>query len=65
MPSLEISFRDTVYLRELLARYYHDIRNEIAFADNKDLRDFLKVREEFMRNLITRLEKIELDAMKA
>jgi len=64
MHNIEMSIRDIVLLNEIIARYYHDIRHEIAFADSKDLRDFLMVREEFMRNLMTRLEEIEMNVIK-
>jgi hypothetical protein len=61
MANVELSPKETVLLKEILVRYYSDIRSEIADTDHKEFREFLKAREEFMRNLITRLEKIDME----
>ena len=63
MANVELNSREAGLLKEVLLRYYSDIRFEIADTDDKEFLKFLKAREEFMRNLIKRLEKAEREAM--
>jgi hypothetical protein len=63
MANVELSSREAGLLEEILVRYYSDLRFEIADTDDKAFLKFLKSREAFMRSLITRLEKAEVDGM--
>jgi predicted solute-binding protein len=61
MANVELNSREAGLLKEVLLRYYSDIRFEIADTDDKEFLNFLKAREAFMRGLITRLEKAEME----
>jgi len=63
MANVELNSREAGLLKEILLRYYSDIRFEIADTDDKEFLKFLKTREAFMRGLITRLQKAETDGM--
>jgi hypothetical protein len=63
MANVELNPREAGLLKEILLRYYSDIRFEIADTDDKEFLMFLKSREAFMRGLITRLEKAEKEGM--
>lgn len=55
--------REAGLLKEILLRYYSDIRFEIADTNEKEFPGFLKAREAVMRDLIKRLEKAEIEDM--
>ena len=63
MASVELNSREAGLLKEVLLRYYSDIRFEIADTDDKEFLKFLKAREAFMRGLIKRLEKAEMEGL--
>jgi hypothetical protein len=63
MANVELNSREAGLLKEILLRYYSDIRFEIADTDEKEFLKFLKAREAFMRGLITRLQNAETDGM--
>jgi hypothetical protein len=63
MANVELNSREAGLLKEILLRYYSDIRFEIADTDDKEFRKFLTAREVFMRKLITRLEKAEMEGL--
>lgn len=63
MANVELNPREAGLLKEILLRYYSDIRFEIADTDDKEFLKFLNARETFMRDLIKRLEKAEMDGM--
>jgi len=63
MANVELNSREAGLLKEVLLRYYSDIRFEIADTDDKQFLKFLKAREAFMRNLIKRLQKAELEGI--
>jgi predicted solute-binding protein len=63
MANVELNSREAGLLKEVLLRYYSDIRFEIADTDDKEFLKFLKAREAFMRNLIKRLQKAELEGI--
>jgi hypothetical protein len=56
MANVELRFRETGLLKEILVRYYSDLRFEIADTDDKEFFQFLRARELFMRELIKRLK---------
>jgi hypothetical protein len=63
MANVELNMREAGLLKEILLRYYSDIRFEIADTDDKEFLMFLKAREAFMRELIKRLERAERESM--
>lgn len=63
MAKVELNPKEAGLLKEILIRYYADIRFEIADTDDKEFLKFLKEREAFMRNLIKRLEKAEREGL--
>ncbi len=63
MANVDLNSREAGLLKEILLRYYSDIRFEIADTDDKEFRKFLEAREAFMRSLITRLEKAEMEGL--
>jgi hypothetical protein len=63
MANVELNSREAGLLKEVLLRYYSDIRFEIADTDDREFLNFLKAREAFMRDLIKRLEKAERESL--
>jgi hypothetical protein len=63
MASVELNTKEAGLLKEILVRYYSDLRFEIADTDDKEFLEFLRARELFMRQLIKRLEKAEREGM--
>jgi hypothetical protein len=63
MANVELNSREAGLLKEVLLRYYSDIRFEIADTDDREFLNFLKAREAFMRELIKRLERAERESL--
>jgi hypothetical protein len=55
MPTLELDPREATTLADVLTDYLSDLRMEIANTDSQDVRDELKAREEFLKDLLLRL----------
>ena len=55
MPTLELDPREAAILAEVLTDYVSDLRMEVANTDSQDVRDDLKAREEFLKDLLLRL----------
>jgi hypothetical protein len=62
MPTLELDPREAAILAEVLTDYVSDLRMEVANTDSQDVRDELKAREEFLKDLLLRLAAIETAA---
>lgn len=56
MSKLNLTPEEEQKLLELLERYYPAIQIEIINTDDRELRRFLKDREAFMKELMTRLK---------
>jgi uncharacterized UPF0160 family protein len=55
MARLELTPEDANLLAEILKRYKQDIRMEIANTEDKEFREALVRREDFMEDLLARL----------
>jgi len=55
MPTLELDPREAAILADVLTDYVSDLRMEVANTDSQDVRDELKAREEFLKDLLLRL----------
>jgi hypothetical protein len=57
MPKLNLTPNEEIQLLEVLERYYPELQRETADTDSKEFRKALKEREEFMKDLISRLKR--------
>jgi len=57
MTAFELNQEEARQLLEVLERYYPALRIEIANTDDREFRRALKVREAFMKEMITRLKE--------
>jgi len=55
MPMLELDAGEAKVLADVLTDYVSDLRMEIANTDSMEVREELKVREAFLKDLVTRL----------
>ena len=55
MPTIELDPREATVLAEVLTDYVSDLRMEVADTDSQEVRDELKAREEFLKDLLLRL----------
>ena len=59
MIQIELTSEKAVMLREIISTYLSDLRMEIAGTENMNFREELKKKEEFLKELLPRLEKGE------
>lgn len=59
MIQIELTSEKAEMLREIISTYLSDLRMEIAGTENMDFREELKKKEEFLKQLLPRLEKEE------
>ena len=57
MAQIELTQVEIDFLLEILQKYLSELSMEIAGADKRDLREFLKKRQNFMEDFIQRLER--------
>jgi len=57
MTAFELNQEEARQLLEVLERYYPALGIEIANTDDREFRRALKVREAFMKEMITRLKE--------
>jgi len=57
MAQIELAQVEMVLLQEILQSYLSGLNMEIAYADRKDFRGFIKERRKFIEDFIQRLEK--------
>ncbi len=57
MGKVDLEQKELEVLKEILWSYLGDLRFEIADTDKKDWRDYLKGKEEIIKQLLTKLEK--------
>jgi len=55
MPTLELDASEARVLAEVLTDYVSDLRMEVANTDSMEVRDELKSRETFLKDLVLRL----------
>lgn len=55
MAGIDLTPKEVEMLRDIVARYLSDLRVEIADTDDKEFRQFLEGRKNFMQDLIQRL----------
>lgn len=55
MAGIDLTPKEVEMLRDIVARYLSDLRVEIADTDDKEFRQFLEGRKDFMQDLIQRL----------
>ena len=55
MIKIELDSQEAQVLKEILERYLSDLRMEIAATEEKEWRDKLKEREDFLKRLISQL----------
>jgi hypothetical protein len=55
MPTLELDAREARILADVLTDYISDLRMEVADTDSQEVRDELKAREAFLKDLLFRL----------
>ena len=55
MAAIDLTPKEVEMLRDIVARYLPDLRVEIADTDDKEFRQFLQGRKDFMQDLIQRL----------
>ncbi len=56
MAKLELTPDEEKELMAILERYRHDLRVEIVNTDDREFRRFLRKREDFINDLINRLQ---------
>ncbi|MEN6373541.1 MAG: hypothetical protein ABFD75_02010 [Smithella sp.] len=56
MSKLNLTPQEETALLELLERYLPELEDELVHTEKKDFHNFLKEREDFMRDLIKRLK---------
>jgi hypothetical protein len=56
MTNVEFTPEEAKQLLEVLERYYPALRIEVVNTDDREFRRALKVRESFMKDMITRLK---------
>jgi len=56
MTNVELTPEEARLLLEVLERYYPSLRIEVVNTDDREFRRALKVREAFMKDMITRLK---------
>jgi len=56
MTNVEFTPEEAKQLLEVLERYYPALRIEVVNTDDREFRRALKVRETFMKDMITRLK---------
>jgi hypothetical protein len=59
MIQIEMTSEKAEMLREIISMYLSDLRMEIAGTENMKFREELKKKEEFLKELLQRLEKEE------
>ncbi|MGE5443480.1 MAG: hypothetical protein ACM3SR_02635 [Ignavibacteriales bacterium] len=59
MIQIELTSEKAEMLREIISTYLSDLRMEIADTENMNFRENLKKKEEFLNELLQRLEKGE------
>lgn len=59
MIQIELTPEKAEMLREIISTYLSDLRMEIADTENMNFRENLKRKEEFLNELLRRLEKGE------
>jgi hypothetical protein len=59
MIQIELTSENAEMLREIISTYLSDLRMEIAGTENMDFREELKKKEEFLNEILRRLEKGE------
>ncbi len=57
MAKVDMTQKEMEVLKEILWSYLGDLRFEIADTDKKSWRDYLKGKEEVIKQLLTKLEK--------
>jgi hypothetical protein len=55
MAAIDLTPKEVEMLRDIVARYLPDLRVELADTDDKEFRQFLQGRKDFMQDLIQRL----------
>jgi hypothetical protein len=65
MPTLELDPKEAAALAAVLTDYVSDLRMEVANTDSMDVREELKAREVFLKDLLLRLGARESAAPKA
>ena len=55
MAAIDLTPKEVEMLRDIVARYLPDLRVEIADTDDKEFRQFLQGRKDFMQDLVQRL----------
>ena len=55
MPMLELDSKEAGLLADVLTDYVSDLRMEIANTDSMEVREELKAREAFLKDLLLRL----------
>ncbi len=56
MTNVELTPEEAKQLLEVMERYYPALRIEVVNTDDREFRRALKVRESFMKDMITRLK---------
>jgi hypothetical protein len=56
MVQIQLNREKAEWLREILGNDWSQLRQEIANTDNKDFREFLETRSEFMEEFLRELE---------
>jgi hypothetical protein len=59
MIRIELTSEKAEMLQEIISAYLSDLRMEIAGTENMDFRENLKKKEEFLNEILRRLEKGE------
>lgn len=59
MIQIDLTSEKAEMLREIISTYLSDLRMEIASTENMNFREELKKKEEFLKELLPRLEKGE------
>ena len=57
MPTLNFTEQEQQLLVEILEREIPSLREEILHTDDSDYREFLKEREEFVKDLLRKLKE--------
>jgi len=59
MIQIDLTSEKAEMLREIISTYLSDLRMEIAGTENMNFREELKKKEDFLKELLRRLEKGE------